>query len=153
MPIKPLRDLLYIIPIDYDERSRSSIIYTTPKSIQRTNQGIVKYRGPLTTGEIRRGDHVFFSGYDGDEIVMEEEGRLIIIPEEFIDAIWVDGETTWVLSKENVGKLMEEAASVTAQEFGRNYRDAEGRQQIAREVGARMRELLDDSQFMKELWF
>lgn len=85
MPIQPVRDLLYILPLNRPERIGSIVL---PDSHEpRTNQGIVKYRGPQTSGEIRVGDHVYFNGYEGDEMVFEDEGRLILLPESAIDAI------------------------------------------------------------------
>jgi co-chaperonin GroES (HSP10) len=87
MPIAPVRDLLYIIPLDRPEKIGS--IHLPDSHEPRTNQGIVKYRGPDTDPErsgIRVGDHVYFSGYVGDEIVFEDEGRLIVVPEHLIHA-------------------------------------------------------------------
>jgi chaperonin GroES len=50
---------------------------------KRTKQGIVKYVGP-DVKEIKIGDHVVFSGYTGTTLMLEGEGAIIIMPEDFV---------------------------------------------------------------------
>jgi hypothetical protein len=49
---------------------------------ERCDQGIVKYVGP-ECNYVRPGDYVLFSGYTGTLVQLEDEGLLIIFPEEF----------------------------------------------------------------------
>lgn len=86
--IVPLRDLVYIIPL-HDPKQVREIVVPDPKH-QRIDQGIVKYRGDAVI-ELRVGDHVAFSGYDGDQIVTEDEGILWVMREDDVKAI-VDKE-------------------------------------------------------------
>lgn len=51
----------------------------------RVDQGVVKYLGPQVTN-LRVGDFVIFSGYSGTLVITDEE-RLIILPEEFVIAV------------------------------------------------------------------
>jgi co-chaperonin GroES (HSP10) len=51
----------------------------------RSDQGIVKYIGP-DVKDIEVGDYVLFSGYTGTLLFLEDEGRLIIMHEDFIVA-------------------------------------------------------------------
>jgi co-chaperonin GroES (HSP10) len=81
--IEPLRDLVYIIPIYPKERGG---IITSPAHDHRPHQGIIKYRGPQTTGEVRVGDHVFFHGWEGIVLVHEDEGHLVVVREMDIHA-------------------------------------------------------------------
>ena len=100
MPITPVRDLLYILP--FEETSNIGLITSPDPFKKRSTQGIVKYRGPWTTGEIKRGDHVIYPGYSGDQMVIEGEGLMDLIPEEGISALWVDGEDNYLLTIEQV---------------------------------------------------
>ena len=100
MPIIPVRDLLYVLP--FEETSDIGLIAPSDPHQKKSTQGIVKYRGPWTTGEIKVGDHVVFSGYSGDEMVIEGEGLMVLIPEEGIMALWVDGEDNYLLAPEQV---------------------------------------------------
>jgi co-chaperonin GroES (HSP10) len=93
--ITPVRDLLYILPIEDPSLIGKIII---PDSVKKTaDQGIVKYRGPDTSGRIRVGDHVLYSAWSGDELDgkvlnIEGEGKLVVIPEDGIDCILGDGD-------------------------------------------------------------
>ena len=51
---------------------------------ERCDQGIVKYIG-REVKDIKIGDYVFFSGYTGTLANVEGEGKLIILPEDFIE--------------------------------------------------------------------
>jgi co-chaperonin GroES (HSP10) len=50
---------------------------------ERCDQGIVKYVGPKVKW-INIGDYCLFSGYSGSYIDVEGEGRLILMPENFL---------------------------------------------------------------------
>lgn len=94
MSIRPLKDLLYIIPIEDPSEIGRIII---PDAVKKTaDQGIVKYRGPLTSGDIRVGDHVIYGAWSGDvldgkEYNLEGEGKLVVIPEAAIDLVLGEG--------------------------------------------------------------
>lgn len=51
---------------------------------ERCDQGVVKYIGK-DVKDIQIGDYVFFSGYSGTLVQVEGEGKLIILPESFIE--------------------------------------------------------------------
>lgn len=51
----------------------------------RINQGFVKYRGPNVI-DLKIGDYVLFSGYTGTLTHIEGEGKLIVMPEDFVVA-------------------------------------------------------------------
>lgn len=51
---------------------------------ERCDQGVVKYIGSEVK-EVKIGDYVFFSGYSGTLMDIEGEGRLILLPEKFIE--------------------------------------------------------------------
>lgn len=53
---------------------------------KRTKQGIVKYVGP-DVKYVKIGDHVVFSGYTGTTVLLEGEGVIIIMPEDFITCL------------------------------------------------------------------
>jgi co-chaperonin GroES (HSP10) len=54
---------------------------------ERCDQGVVKYIG-LNVKTLRVGDYVFFSGYTGTLMDIEGEGRLIILPEKFVECVF-----------------------------------------------------------------
>jgi chaperonin GroES len=58
-------------------------LYIPTQAQERADQGIVKYVGPDVV-DVRVGDYVLFSGYAGTLVILEGEGRFIILPEEFI---------------------------------------------------------------------
>lgn len=60
-------------------------IWIPDVAMQREDQGIVKYIGE-DVREIMVGDYVLFSGYTGTLVLIEGEGPLIIMPEEFVVA-------------------------------------------------------------------
>ena len=61
-------------------------IYVPDQAKGRCDQGLVKYIGcEVETVEV--GDHVLFSGYTGTLMQVEDEGLLIIMPEEFVTCI------------------------------------------------------------------
>lgn len=82
--VRPLRDLVYIIPIE--DRSKVGSLYIPEQGQQRIDQGVIKYRGPLVK-ELRVGDHVLFPAYSGTWMAVEDEGALVVIPEEGVETI------------------------------------------------------------------
>lgn len=53
---------------------------------ERSDQGIVKYVGPAVK-DVKIGDHVLFGGYTGTTVLMEDEGAMVILREDFVIAI------------------------------------------------------------------
>lgn len=87
--LKPLRDLVYIIPIG--DREKIGSLYVPEQAKQRVDQGIIKYRGP-DVEELQVGDHVIFSGYSGDELITETDGLLYLMRESDILAVYEDSD-------------------------------------------------------------
>ena len=144
MPLKPVRDLLYVLPLA--ETSEIGLIIKPNEDRAQMAQGIVKYRGPWTTGDIKRGDHVLFSGYVGDEIALEGEGLLKMLPEEAVDAIWEDGDNV-MLTIPQVKLAVERACAETA----RTAENDEERRAIVK-VTDRMLDHLS-TRFFEEMFF
>lgn len=71
----------------------SGSLYIPEQNRHRVNQGIVKYVGK-DVRYVSIGDHILFSGYTGTLIYVEGEGRLIVLPEEFINCIIHDDPVT-----------------------------------------------------------
>lgn len=65
------------------DRSPSGLLIIPEEAKTRADQGIVKYIGPEVK-DTRIGDYVIFSGYAGTLVNMEGEGKLIILPEDFL---------------------------------------------------------------------
>lgn len=79
-----LRDNIAVVPIFDPDLSPGGIIIPDMAK-ERCDQGIVKYVGPKTK-ILKAGDYVIFSGYTGTMVRIEDEGRLIIMPEKFVVA-------------------------------------------------------------------
>lgn len=105
--ITPLRDNLYILPMKDKEMIGS--LYVPDMAQQRVDQGIVMYRGPLTTGEVVVGDHVLFSGYDGTQIVVEGIGLLYVVEEMYIQLVFNDEEVRYLFTKAQVMEMVKKA--------------------------------------------
>lgn len=71
-------------PIFDDDKIGSIIVPEQAKG--RCDQGLVKYIGSEVK-MLEVGDHVLFSGYTGTLLELEDEGLLIIMPEDFIVAV------------------------------------------------------------------
>lgn len=85
MPLKMLDDKVAIAPLpDPDETSGGIIIPEIAK--QRIDQGIVIYKGPKVR-DLKIGQHVFFSGYAGSKISIENEGVFFIMREQAVGAV------------------------------------------------------------------
>jgi co-chaperonin GroES (HSP10) len=67
-------------------------LYVPDQAKARANQGLVKYIGPAVNS-VQIGDHILFGGYIGNTIHLEGEGSLIIVEEEFVQAIIIDEPT------------------------------------------------------------
>lgn len=82
-----------MVPL-FDPDITSGGLYVPEMAKERCDQGIVKYKGPKVLW-IDIGDHVLFSGYSGTYVEVGDEGKLIIMPENFC-IIKIHGETTEV---------------------------------------------------------
>ncbi len=91
--MKLLENRIAVTPI-YDP-DRIGSIYIPDSAQERCDQGIVKYIGPEVK-DIKIGDYVLFSGYTGTLVHVEDEGSVIIFPEEFATAVLPDPPTTEV---------------------------------------------------------
>lgn len=143
--IIPVRDNIYILPIEEIEQVGSIVVPEAAK--KRPTEGIVKYRGPLTSGEIKVGDHVIFSGYDGDKLILNDEGPLVVMQERFIKAVWTEGES-YLFTPEQIKVIIMKAAGETASRFGEDER----KQRLVLATAHRMCDQLD-SHFYAELHF
>lgn len=56
-------------------------IYIPDAYKERAEQGIVKYVGPECI-DLKVGDYVVFSGYEGTTLIIEGEPTLVVIPED-----------------------------------------------------------------------
>lgn len=61
-------------------------LYIPDMAVERVVQGIVKYIGPKVK-DVKPGDYCLFPGYSGTLIDLQDEGSLIIMPEQFLSAI------------------------------------------------------------------
>lgn len=85
--IRVPNNIVAIIPLfDSDFWNKDSKIIRPASTKERCDQGIVKYKGRDVPSEIKVGDHVFFSGYSGSLFELEDEGKLILIPVDFVVA-------------------------------------------------------------------
>jgi len=80
--IKLIGNKVAVTPINDPDKS-SGGIWIPDQAKERCDQGIVKYVGPKVDW-CKQGMYVAFSGYTGELFIMEGEGRLIIMPEDFI---------------------------------------------------------------------
>lgn len=107
MPLIPLRDRVYIIPLNDPDRVGS--LYIPENAKQRVDQGIVRYRGDACL-EVRAGDHVIFSGYSGDQIITEEDGLLYVMREDDIIALYEPGEPQVVFTSDQAMSFIDKVA-------------------------------------------
>ena len=136
MPLKPLRDDLAIIPIEDPDMVGS--LYVPEEAKQRTDQGIVKYKGP-DVETIQVGDHVFFSGYSGRKISVEGEGILIFVEERFIEAIITDEESQVLLPTSEASRIIRECCGDLSAEGKLDYDTA---QLVADEITSRFKSIV-----------
>lgn len=71
---------IIVTPV-FDPRRSPGGIIIPDVAVERCDQGIVKYIGPKVR-ELKPGDYVLFSGYDGTTIRLEGEGDLILMRED-----------------------------------------------------------------------
>lgn len=74
-----------VTPIYDPDTTPSGRIIIPDQAKERCDQGIVKYLGPECKW-IKQGMYVLFGGYTGQLIHLEGEGKLIIMPEDFVVA-------------------------------------------------------------------
>jgi co-chaperonin GroES (HSP10) len=79
--IKLVQDRVAIVPIENPDMIGS--LYIPEMAKERLNQGFVKYKGP-DVKHLKIGMYVTFSAYSGTLAYFEGEGKLIIMPEEFV---------------------------------------------------------------------
>ena len=84
--IKLLRSNVAVVPIFDADTTPSGRIIIPDMAKARCDQGIVKYTGPECKS-LKMGDYVVFSGYNGTMIRIEDEGRLIVMDEDFVSAV------------------------------------------------------------------
>ena len=70
------------------------------------DQGIVVYRGKEVK-DIKRGDHVLFSGYAGTKLSIHGEGVFIIMPEDAVAAVVTESED-WAFTGRMLNDVMDE---------------------------------------------
>jgi chaperonin GroES len=73
-------------PLFDPDMTSSGLLYIPDTAKERCDQGIVKYVGDECR-LVKPGDHVLFSGYTGTLMSLEDEGLIIILPEEFVVAV------------------------------------------------------------------
>lgn len=71
----------------HHKKKKQKVAVETLDSGERCDQGVVKYVG-ADVSFVKIGDYVFFSGYTGTLVNIEGEGKLIILPEKFIECIF-----------------------------------------------------------------
>lgn len=113
MSLRLLSDAVAIIPLEDPVYRSESGLWLAEQTRQRVDQGIVKYRGPATV-DLRVGDHVFFSAYNGTKMTIEGEGILIVMSESDVDAIW-DEPPRLMFPKQVVDRLLDEAKGMSLQ--------------------------------------
>lgn len=79
--IKLTTDKIAVTPIDDPSISKGGIIIPDMAK-ERCDQGIVKYIGPDVV-DVKIGMYILYSGYTGELVHVEGEGRIIIFPEKF----------------------------------------------------------------------
>jgi co-chaperonin GroES (HSP10) len=84
--IRLTEDKIACEPIFDSDISKSGLIHIPEVAQERCDQGIIKYVGP-DVEDLQVGDYVLFSGYSGTLVELEDEGLLIILPEEFVTCI------------------------------------------------------------------
>src|SRR5215203_7059395 len=90
--IQLYRNRVAITPIFDRDTSASGRIIIPEEARDRCDQGIVKYIGPEVR-DLKIGDYVLFSGYSGDMVRLEDEGKLIIMPETQVQCVLLEPPT------------------------------------------------------------
>lgn len=81
--IRLILNRIAIVPLENPDMIGHIIVPDIAKT--RLNQGFIKYTGP-DVKECVVGDYVLFSEYTGSTTYIENEGKLIVMPEDFIIA-------------------------------------------------------------------
>lgn len=87
--IKLIGTQIAVQPVEDSDYSPSGLLIIPDMAKDRADQGIVKYVGPKVKN-VSIGDYVLFSGYTGTLLIIEGEGKLIIFPEDFVVARYVE---------------------------------------------------------------
>ena len=120
MSLQPLANKLLVSPIPDADQSEGGI-WIPDQAKERTDQGIVIYRGP-DVKTVRRGDMVLFSGFAGQVVNVELEGEYILLPEDAVDAILRGDTENWVFSSRQLREVFEK--------FKDDIEDEDGRQMM-----------------------
>ncbi len=120
MSLQPLANKLLVSPIPDASQSEGGI-WIPDQAKERTDQGIVIYRGP-DVKTVRRGDMVLFSGFAGQVVNVELEGEYILLPEDAVDAILRGDTENWVFSSRQLREVFEK--------FKDDIEDEDGRQMM-----------------------
>jgi len=106
----PLGNDVIIHPIKYPAKIGS--LYVPDRSKKRTNQGIIIAKGPLVSDDVDTAEHVFFNGYTGDTIIIEDGSKFFVIPEPHLicrvrnsKVVIMDTETVKRIIQERFGEL------------------------------------------------
>ncbi len=119
MPIfpVPIGNDVIIHPLKYP--AKIGRIHVPDRSKKRTNQGIIIAKGPLVSGDVDIADHVFFNGYTGDTIVIEDSGKFFVIPESHLicrvrnsKVVIIDTQTVKRIIQERFGELRSSVVSI-----------------------------------------
>jgi len=115
--LDPIGNDVIIHPFEYPEKI--GLLYVPDPSKKRVNQGIIIAKGPLVSDDLDTADHVFFNGYTGDKLVLEESGEFFVIPESHIickarnsKVVLMDTETVKRIIGERFGELRSSVVTV-----------------------------------------
>ena len=122
----PLGNDVIIHPIKYPEKIGH--LYVPIPSKKRTNQGIIIAKGPLVSDDVDTADHVFFNGYTGDTIIIEDSSKFFVIPESHLicrvrnsKVVIMDTETVKRIITERFGELRSVVVSIDDAETFLNH--------------------------------
>jgi len=101
----PLGNDVIIHPFEYP--AKIGLIFVPDPSKKRVNQGIIIAKGPLVSDDVDTADHVFFSGYTGDKIVLEGSGEFFVIPESHL-ICKVEESSVKLMDTETVKRIIQE---------------------------------------------
>jgi len=98
--IKVLNQDVLIHPIEGNEPI--GLIHTPDQSKKRINQGLIVGLGPNIPADagLEISDHVVFSGYTGDQIVLADGGIFYVAHYSHIDAVLADTDVVLMDSKQ-----------------------------------------------------
>jgi len=105
MSLSLLENKIAVIPLD--EPEKIGHIWIPDQAKQRTDQGIVRFKGP-DVKELFLGDHVLFSGYTGTKISVQDEGVFIVMREDDVMARLDDEDSEPLLSFTAIKNFLDE---------------------------------------------